>query len=500
MPARRPAVSTDLLLQDCSSSTLTRVQAEGSGKDELSAVRFESDDGDVYTYDPAQPIGARGRFGQVFAGHDSRGDPVAVKRVDTGGSSIERRQENRILAEREVTIATALGKSPGSHLVPLLASARRESDLLLVMPRASESLDAYIAQHAPMDSVEVADILKQLSLALQELASVSVIHRDIKPSNVLRLDDKWALADFGISRNSADSTATLTWAGTGTLDYRAPELWLGELAGVASDFYALGCVAFEMLTGNKAFPGPDFKEQHQVDLPPLPENIDPGLRTLVLDLLAKRPASRPSDARRIYETIASWGNLSTGQHALQRMRLRTAQKQAELSKQEALAARQRERQDAAYEAAKLLWRNVAEATLAAVPDAATEGFIVTVGDSQVRMDATQYIASNPDLVFVGELIVVADTETHTAPFRPANIVCTWKDAAPRWSILRFPPPPGAALPGVAKERSEVVESWSRIEGGQLNLQTFEVATPELILQIFGEAVDTALENAPENGT
>ena len=67
--------------------------------------------------------------------------------------------------------------------------------------------------------------LLDVALGLQELAVASVLHRDLKPRNVLWRNGVWQLADFGISRDLGQSTATYTFRGAGTPAYMAPELW-----------------------------------------------------------------------------------------------------------------------------------------------------------------------------------------------------------------------------------------------------------------------------------
>lgn len=467
----------------------------------MTEIRFETDGGTVYSYDPAQPIGPRGAYGQVFAGHDSDGRPVAVKRVMVSGTSTQRRHDEQVLAEREVNVAKRLGGHPNSHLVPILDTAHTEAELLLVMPRGSESLADHIAKHGPMSSDETIDVLRQVTLGMQELAAESVVHRDIKPGNILRLGGKWCVSDFGVSRITTEATATLTWVGTGTLEYRAPELWQGDPERVSSDLYALGCVAHEMLTARPAFPGPDFREQHAVRFPDLPNDVDPALRNVVQSLLAKRPASRPPDARRVHEMLSRLEGLTSGQRALQRMQARWVDRQTAASREEAMATQQRERQQEAYKVLDNLWREVVAFAQQAVPGASTEGFKITVGDSAMRFEATQVSPRFGPLLFVGELAVVADRLEDPDEYAPANLVSLWKDGAPRWYILRFRRSAEGAEYGTAKPRQEIMDNWHEIEIGPSSVHTFEYATAELITDIFGEAVDrrnrTTNESLPD---
>src|SRR4051795_2889419 len=99
----------------------------------------------------------------------------------------------------------------------------------------------------------------------------------------------------------------------GTASYLAPELLRGESATPASDLYALGVVAYECLTGRAPFTGEladviDAQQRDQV--PPLPAKVTPALRDLVMALLAKDPADRPSDAGHVAAQAQRRGGMS----------------------------------------------------------------------------------------------------------------------------------------------------------------------------------------------
>jgi serine/threonine-protein kinase len=159
-----------------------------------------------------------------------------------------------------------------------------------------------------------------------------MVHRDIKPENILMAweDDGWIpkIADFGIVA-TRESSVTLTKTGRGsalTMPYAAPEQWRGmrstELDG-RTDFYALGGVLFEMLTGQTVFHADSYEgwaEQHRSAAPRPPSNLRPdlakwkGLDDLVLCLLAKNRGQRPADAEQLLqyiEEIQSGSGLST---------------------------------------------------------------------------------------------------------------------------------------------------------------------------------------------
>jgi serine/threonine protein kinase len=241
------------------------------------------------------------------------------------GDEAERRRR-----EREIEIATRLHEIDATHLLIPIDYALDGDDLLIVMPRADAALSDRLTQ---LDEKGRRKALLDVARGLQELSLAGVLHRDLKPRNVLLRDDVWQLADFGISRDTAQSTATYTWRGAGTWAYMAPELWQLQPATVKTDLYAYGCLAYEVLTGQPPFPGPDqgaFRQQHLLQSPPPLANVEPGLGRLVLRLLEKDPADRPQDARAVVEELERLDNpLREQQERLRVIALMADQERAE---------------------------------------------------------------------------------------------------------------------------------------------------------------------------
>jgi serine/threonine-protein kinase len=111
-----------------------------------------------------------------------------------------------------------------------------------------------------MAAEDALPLLEQMAEALDAAHRAGVIHRDFKPSNVMLLDGpagrRAVITDFGLARPAAPSegdTATVSGQIIGTLDYMAPELLTGAKANPPSDLYALGLVAYKMVTGELPF-------------------------------------------------------------------------------------------------------------------------------------------------------------------------------------------------------------------------------------------------------
>jgi hypothetical protein len=132
-----------------------------------------------------------------------------------------------------------------------------------------------------------------------------IIHRDLKPANLMiDHEGRTVVMDFGIARVLAKDRQTRAGTLVGTLEYIAPEIVRGEDADARSDLYALGCVLYEMVTGELPFQGAsDFAlmRAHAEQAPPPPRDrareLPAGLEAVILRALAKRPGKRFPDAQ-----------------------------------------------------------------------------------------------------------------------------------------------------------------------------------------------------------
>ncbi|MCB5178831.1 serine/threonine-protein kinase [Streptomyces antimicrobicus] len=165
----------------------------------------------------------------------------------------------------------------------------------------------------------------ELCEALVPVHEQNLVHRDVKPGNVMirrvGAQERLVLLDFGIARSytvvgDVGRAAGVTGPGQliGTPEYMAPERFLLEPDGPATDLYAVGCVLFEMLTGQQPYLGPDYGDLARLHCHapvPSPRALRPAVPAdvdeLVVRLLAKRPGDRPADARGIAEVLRELG-------------------------------------------------------------------------------------------------------------------------------------------------------------------------------------------------
>jgi len=159
---------------------------------------------------------------------------------------------------------------------------------------------------APIPFDRAVSWIRQLGDALDAAHEAGVLHRDVKPANVLiRRDDRLALADFGIAKMIQTSTGlTATGMVVGTPIYMAPEQAQGKPATPASDRYALGVLAYEILSGKPPFDGESalaLMHQHVTSpAPPLSSSVHglpAGLDPVFERALAKEPGRRPPSCR-----------------------------------------------------------------------------------------------------------------------------------------------------------------------------------------------------------
>ena len=219
---------------------------------------------------------------------------------------------------REIQLAAQL-QHP--HIVPLLNAASRGDLAYYTMPLVEgESLRVKLTREGELPVGDAVRILRDVADALAYAHAHGVVHRDIKPDNVLLSGRHAMVTDFGVAKAvsaaSGSSGATSLGVALGTPAYMAPEQAAAD-PGVdhRADIYALGAVAYEMLTRRPPFsaPTPQAVLAAQVTQAPEPVTahraaVPTALADLVMRCLEKRPADRwqsAEDMRAVLETLAT---------------------------------------------------------------------------------------------------------------------------------------------------------------------------------------------------
>jgi serine/threonine-protein kinase len=278
---------------------------------------------EIGSYELIEPLG-EGGMGEVWrARHRLLARPAAIKliRSDLLGSSSQSRDAVLRRFEREAQETARLGST---HTIDVYDfGVTEEGDFYYVMELVDGiSLERYVQQFGPMEPTRVVYLLRQVLHSLGEAHARGLVHRDIKPANILicRLgpdDDFVKVLDFGLVKHVDTPAATLLTSDgstAGTPAYMAPEIALGERSvDGRADLYALGCVAYFLLTGRPVFTAASamatvLAHVNETPVPPSVRaefEIPSALDTLVLDCLAKDPAQRPASAEQLARALAA---------------------------------------------------------------------------------------------------------------------------------------------------------------------------------------------------
>jgi serine/threonine-protein kinase len=234
------------------------------------------------------------------------GKEVAVKVLDGLYPGVED-VERRFLAE-----ARAVNRINHPNIVDIFGFGELENGQKFYVMELlkGETLRAFCRRFGPLPWRMALDVLRPLGDALDAAHRVGVLHRDLKPANVFLHHHPNGLIvvkllDFGIAKNLAGEEAGVTSTGNviGTPAYMAPERWGGGPSVTASDIYSLGVIAYEMLTGQRPFPGSrprEIIERQRLEVPAAPSSLNPLLPLTVdvplLAMLNKDPGARPGRA------------------------------------------------------------------------------------------------------------------------------------------------------------------------------------------------------------
>lgn len=227
--------------------------------------------------------------------------------------------------QREIQLAASLQQA---NIVPVLSAGDAGGTPYFTMPFVEgESLRARLAR-GPLSIGEATSILRDVARALAYAHVRGVVHRDIKPDNVLLSGGTAVVTDFGIAKalvasaTTHDRGATLTQMGTalGTPAYMAPEQAAGDPdTDYRADFYAFGCMAYELLTGRPPFeartPQRLLAAHMGETARPVTDarpDTPPALADLVARCMAKEPSERPANAD---ELLAALDAVSTSEPA-----------------------------------------------------------------------------------------------------------------------------------------------------------------------------------------
>jgi serine/threonine protein kinase len=273
---------------------------------------------DLGSYRLLWPIG-EGGMGEVWrASHKLLARPAAIKlvKLEAAGQELSARRFHR-----EANAIAGL-KSP--HTVHLYDYGTTQDGRLYYVMELLDgiSLQTLTTTFGPQPASRVVAILRQMCRSLEEAHQEGIVHRDLKPSNIMickvaQTCDFVKVLDFGLAKpfGTGDvSRLTVDGLMPGTPAYMAPEVALGAAAvDQRADLYALGCVAYVLLTGTLVFTDSNpvnVALQHMRARPDPPSQrtdrfVPADLEALILACLEKDPKARPSTARVVDQMLAA---------------------------------------------------------------------------------------------------------------------------------------------------------------------------------------------------
>jgi serine/threonine protein kinase len=268
---------------------------------------------------------ASGGFSRIYTASQSDLERVVALKIlepplQPGSDDEKKKRLDRVTSrfERE---ARMLSKLRVASTITIYEYGRTDDGLLFMAMEYidGEGLDAIIPKQGPMPAPRVIHILRQILTSLYEAHLQQMLHRDLKPANIMLFEhlgepDQVKLLDFGIvklvDRESKDrKDITDDDVLVGTPRYMAPEYIRGDQFGPSCDLYAVGLIAYELLTGKQA-----ISVEHnvqilakQLDPQPfyLPETLETpdALRVVVNRLVEKEPAKRYQRAEEVLHDI-----------------------------------------------------------------------------------------------------------------------------------------------------------------------------------------------------
>jgi serine/threonine protein kinase/WD40 repeat protein len=260
-------------------------------------------------YEIQSPLGAGG-MGEVYRARDTRLErTVAIKVLPAALA------DNPQARERFVREARAVSKLNHPHICTLFDVGDEGSTHFLVMEYLEGETLAQRIERGPLPLDQCLKFAGQIADAISKAHRAGIVHRDLKPSNIFLAKQGLKLLDFGLAKDytgltnaaspKSDSATTLADTGTaagailGTYPYMSPEQLEGKPADSRCDIFAFGAVLYEMLTGQRAFPGKSqasviaaILERNPRPISELLSICPPSLDRLVSRCLAKDPDER----------------------------------------------------------------------------------------------------------------------------------------------------------------------------------------------------------------
>ena len=406
----------------------------------------------VDRYRIERELGAGG-MATVYLAHDLKHDrKVAIKVLhpDLGAA---------LGGERFLTEIRTTARLQHPHILPLLDSGEAGGLLYYVMPLVSgETLRARLERERQLPIDDALLIAREVADALEYAHGLGVIHRDVKPENILLQGGHALVADFGIAlavQQAGGQRMTQTGLSLGTPQYMSPEQAMGERTiDARSDVYALGAVAYEMLTGDPPFTGSTVQAivakvltEKPASLIARRERVTVAVEHAVLTALEKVPADRFGSAAEFANALGDSSFRSGAAAATNRVGRR-----AEWRRRAAVPALV----SAAVLAGALAWTSVRPAS----PLAVTRYRLAFADGQGLSSSPWSRLAASPD---GSRLVYVSDDE------RGTRLMMRMRD---QLDAVVLPGSEGAINPSISPDGKRVA-FMDRVGGGHIRVVSLD---------------------------
>ena len=267
-----------------------------------------------------------GGMGEVYrATHTLLARPAAIKLIRPEALGAGNGEGAQLALRRFTREAEAAANLRSPHTVEVYDFGVTEDQTLYFVMEMLDGLDleTLVRQYGALPAGRVIYLVRQVCQSLAEAHAQGLVHRDIKPANIhvgcVGLEHDFVkVLDFGLVKevkrpSPDDSLITAAGLALGTPSYMAPELALAETVDARADLYALGCVAYYLVTGRLVFEADNpmrvmVKHVEEKPVPPSQRTdlpIPPSLDAAILGCLAKDPAARTPSATALADALAA---------------------------------------------------------------------------------------------------------------------------------------------------------------------------------------------------